>query len=193
VEPDDGRPAFESSGLDDEGEGRDLAERLAVDAGLRARLASYAWRRFGILSADVADILQETCLSLLFSRGHIDHPEAFACTVFHRRCCAAVGSSVRARGLPASPEALFGDQSMEDSIWLRQALARLSPRRPELIHSYFFEGHSLRETARLCGVAESGVWTLLSRSVEKLRVEMIGRSGTGHLSTVKSASRQAAA
>lgn len=190
---DDGRLALESVRSGGEDDGRGLAERLALDNGLRASLASYAWKRFGIPAADVADILQETCLSLLYSRGHIDCPEGFVFTVFHRRCCAALDSCVRARGAPASPEGHSDDQSTEDSIWLRQALARLSPRRRELIHSYFFEGHSLRETARLCGVAETSGWTLLSRSVEKLRVEMIGRSGTGHLSTVKSASRQAAA
>lgn len=189
---DDGRRLLDSDGLG-EGEGRELAERLAVDISLRAQLAAYAWCRFGIPAEDVADILQDTCLSLLYSRGRIDSPAGFVFTVFHRRCCAALDSCVRARGAAASAGAVFGNQSLEDLIWLRNALSRLSPRRRALIRMYFFEGHSLRETASRCGVAETSVWTLLSRSIERLRVEMIGRSGAGYLSTVKSASRRAAA
>ena len=157
------------------GEGRELAERLATDVGLRRRLTAYAWRQFGIPASDTADIFQETCVSLLSSHGHINIPEAFVFKVFHGRCCAALGTAVTERRARPGPEEPFGDQSPEDSIWLRKALTRLSPRRLELIHAYFFEGHSLKETARRCGVAETSVWTLLSRSVECLRIEMIGR------------------
>ncbi len=73
-----------------------------------------------------------------------------------------------------TPAARSGDDSPDESIWIHEALARLSPRRRGLISAYFFEGHSLRETAGLCGIAESSVWTLLSRSTENLRVEMAG-------------------
>lgn len=173
---DGGRLALESTRSDGDGDGRSLAQRLALDSGLRARLAAYAWSRFGIPPADVADILQETCLSLLYSRARIDYPEGFAFAVFHRRCCSALGARVRARRAPPRPEEVIGDGNPEDAIWLRDAVARLSPRRRALIRAYFFAGHNLKETARLCGIAEASAWTLLNRSVVRLREEMAGRT-----------------
>lgn len=176
---DGGRLALESTRSDGVGDGRSLAERLALDNGLRARLGSYAWRRFGIPPEDVADILQETCLSLLYSRARIEYPEGFALAVFHGRCCSAIGARVKARGTPPRPEEVFGDRNPVDSIWLRDAVARLSPRRRALIREYFFAGHNLKETARLCGIAEASAWTLLNRSVVRLREEMAGRTSAG--------------
>lgn len=148
-----------------------LAEALAVDRCFRARLVRYAWLRFGIQPEDAADPIQETCLALLAAGGRVRNPEGFALAVFRRRCCAAIKEGTRRScadpGLTAARVS-----RLDDLLAVRQALARLSPRRRALLEAHYFEGHTLRETGRICSIKEASTATLIRRALAHLRTEL---------------------
>ncbi len=61
--------------------------------------------------------------------------------------------------------------------WLRDTVARLSPRAAEMFALRFFEDRSNIEIARLIGTSEATVSVTLHRARERVRKEMEGYSG----------------
>lgn len=68
-----------------------------------------------------------------------------------------------------APDRAYGSGELRK--WLRQAIARLSPRAAEMFVLRFFEGKSNPEVARLVGTTEGTVAVTLSRTRDRIHTE----------------------
>lgn len=152
-----------------------VAERLVLDEPLRERLIEIAAHRFRLDRETAEDLLQETAIELVRSAGLIQKPDGFAYRVFYTRCCHYLDRETGRRALrerAGPPTALphTGEADALDlGITLRQALAQVSPACRKLLYFRYIEGRSLEETAHALDKAGSGVSTLISRCLSKLR------------------------
>lgn len=152
--------------------GATLAAELAGHPQLRTHLAAYARRRFPLSSADLADVFQDACVSLLQSRNQIRNPAGYLLAVFHGACCRATSKAARERTARPFLRGSAASKDPENVISLSMAMAKLTPRQRALLLGYFFEGRSLREVSSYTGVAESSAWTLIGRALKRLRKDL---------------------
>ena len=155
--------------------GRDVAEFLLTDGEHRTRFVAYARVRFGIGPEDAEDLIQETVLELIRVEKLVHSPAGLAFQIFHRHCCRHLTRSRRARHTPLneqSPEMeTVPEVERTDSlVLLRQGFERISVSCRQLLTAYYLEGKSLKETADEMSLASCGVWTLVNRCIQKLRV-----------------------
>lgn len=154
--------------------GRELAERLVEDEGLRTRLIEIAAARFRIDRATAEDLLQDAAVELMRTEGLVHSPEGFAYRVFHSRCCRYIERQASRRQLdPSLPDrgrrARDAATDLELALALRQAVRRLSPICQRLLYCRYVEGRSVAETAREMARSIASVPTLVSRCLERLR------------------------
>ncbi|NIT04325.1 sigma-70 family RNA polymerase sigma factor [Candidatus Saccharibacteria bacterium] len=71
--------------------------------------------------------------------------------------------------LPAQLEEL---QEEEEKEWLGRALFKIEEREREIIYLKFYEGLTNRAIAKVMGLSETNVGTILYRTIQKLRREM---------------------
>jgi RNA polymerase sigma factor (sigma-70 family) len=159
-----------------------LAPQIAVEGVLldreqRSRLVAYARARFGLDSETAEDLLQETAIELLRLRTLVRSPRGFVFTVFHARCCRYLRhiqaerrmfsdgkcTVTRETGGAADPEEL------DSRLLVQRALGEISASCRKLLHAYYVEGRSLRESAEAMALAYSGVWKTINRCLKKLR------------------------
>ena len=71
--------------------------------------------------------------------------------------------------------------SAPESLELHEALLRLAPKYRTVIHLFYYEGYSARETGELLGISQSAVTTRLQRARQKLKtiLEQEGIHETG--------------
>jgi len=155
--------------------GRDVAEFLLTDVEHRTRFVTYARVRFGIGPEDAEDLLQETVLELIRVERAIHSPTGLAFQIFHRRCCRHLTRSRRARHAPLneqSPEMETVPEvdRADGLVLLRQGFEKISVACRQLLTAYYLEGKSIKETADEMSLASSGIWTLVNRCIQKLRV-----------------------
>jgi RNA polymerase sigma-70 factor (ECF subfamily) len=70
---------------------------------------------------------------------------------------------------PLAPDRLY--RSTEIRHWLRQAVARLSPRAAEMFALRFFEGRDNPEIAQVLGTTPGSVAVTLSRTRDRIQQE----------------------
>lgn len=155
--------------------GTQAAERLVTDGALRDHMFALAWDRFRIDRSAAEDLLQEAAVELIRSGRPILRPDGFALRVFHSRCCRYVErQATRRRLLSRAAPTLPGPKRIDASgtdmaLALRQGLGRLSPTCQRLLREHYCEGRTLAETAQKLSKAESGISTLVSRCLDRLR------------------------
>lgn len=155
--------------------GPEAAEALLLDREEYERLASMAFRRFGIRREEAEDLLAETLLELSACDAVVRSPKGFAYHVFYTRCCRWLEREGRRReetsGLdPGSIRP--SDHTAADIDWslaLRQAFGRLSVVCRRLLVGYYVEGLSLRETAETTGHSSKQVWKRLDGCLRRLK------------------------
>jgi RNA polymerase sigma factor (sigma-70 family) len=157
---------------------RAALEGVLLDREQRSRLVAYARARFGIDSDTAEDLLQETAIELLRLRTLVHSPRGFVFTVFHARCCRWVRNAQAERrmfsagerdgsGPAATCEA--DPAELDARLLVQQALEEISDSCRKLLHAYYVEGRSLRESAETMALAYSGVWKTINRCLKKLR------------------------
>ncbi|HWB95617.1 MAG TPA: sigma-70 family RNA polymerase sigma factor [Bryobacteraceae bacterium] len=134
-------------------------------------------------AADAEDVLQTVFLRLMRREAGaeaLEHVESY----LHRAAVNTALDLVRSRqrasiplaeiAPPAASAALAPDRlhaSAEIRAWLREAVARLSPRTAEMFALRFFEGKTNPEIARACQTTEGTVAVTLSRARDRLERE----------------------
>lgn len=155
----------------------DVTEQLLKNTQLRRRYLRYALSRFHINSIDAEDVIQETALALLRCRRDVTSPAGLAFTVFRAQCVrfTACRLTVQRRPVPSttSSDALA---ATDNRIALREAMVSLSPRCRAVLHAYYFDGKSLRETARFASLADSSAATTIGRCLDCLRRRLASKS-----------------
>lgn len=152
-----------------------------------------AWRVTGN-AGDAEDVLQTVFLRLARRPAEaraVDNVESF----LRRAAVNAALDIVRARAaassvpledvepLLAASAHLGPDRALasgELRRWLRETVARLSPRAAEIFALRFFEGRENGEIARLLGTTESTVAVTLSRARDRVRKEFQAVFGDDH-------------
>ncbi len=154
--------------------GSDVAAIVASDEELRERLLAYAVRSFQLDHATAEDLLQDALLDILRSEQEIRSPEGFAAVVFRARCRHHVERLVErracARGAPLPRSSGDDRESIVAAITLREGFRLLSPTCKTLLRARYLEGRSLRQMAAELVFAYSGISTLISRCVRRLRL-----------------------
>jgi RNA polymerase sigma factor (sigma-70 family) len=151
--------------------GAEVAEDLATDLVQQRRLAAYARSRFGIDAAESEDLVQETIVELLRCNSAILHANGFVFRVFHLRCCARTEQDVRFRSVRSRTRSADRlEPAVEDHVLLREGFSRISPSCQRLLRAYYLEGKSLKETALESSLASSGVWKLINRCLQRLKL-----------------------
>lgn len=144
---------------------------------MRCRAVSVA-RGCGLGCADADDVAQDTLLRLWTLRGDIlscSHAEALAVVVarrlvadrFRGRACEDIGElrDVADEGM-AAPDAML--EAAETDGWLAGRLASLPSTEWQVLRMRQVEQRSRGEIARILGIAETSVSTLLARARRKL-------------------------
>jgi RNA polymerase sigma-70 factor (ECF subfamily) len=132
---------------------------------------------------DAEDVLQTVFLRLARRAGG-PGLDAHAASYLHRAAVNAGLDLVRARGrrpnvsLETTGELAGGEAAdratagREVADWLRDALARLSPRAAEIFALRYLEGVSNRDIARLLGLSQVAVAVTLHRTRGRLRRQL---------------------
>jgi len=144
-------------------------------------------------AAEAEDVLQTVFLRLLRrlpDAEAVEHPESY----LRRAAVNAAVDVVRAR-VHASPvpledlePVLVSPSGSADRMlkageirdWLRQTVARLSPRAAEIFALRFYEGLTNPEIARLLGTTEASVAVTVSRSRDRISKEYQALTGGSH-------------
>ncbi len=71
-----------------------------------------------------------------------------------------------------TPTSTSGTDSLPDVLDVRRALARLSPRRRQVIILRYFLGYTVAETAQLVGCSPNAVSSMTTRSLDRLRAAL---------------------
>jgi RNA polymerase sigma factor (sigma-70 family) len=152
-------------------------ESVLLDREQRSRLIAYARARFGLDSDTAEDLLQETAIELLRLRTLVRSPRGFVFTIFHARCCRYLRHMLAERrmfsdGTCAVAEETGGvadPEELDSRLLVRRGLEEISASCRKLLHAYYVEGRSLRESADAMALAYSGVWKTINRCLKKLR------------------------
>lgn len=119
--------------------------------------------------ADAEDIVQEVFLKLLTARPVLrdaEHEKAWLIrTTLHR--AADFRKAAARRNVPLE-EALQAPGPEADS-GLRAAVLALPEKYSAVVHLHYYEGYSIKETAKLLGLPAATVGTRLARGRERLR------------------------
>jgi RNA polymerase sigma factor (sigma-70 family) len=138
-------------------------------------LFAYARLRFGIGTDDAEDLLQETALELLRHRGYVRSPDGFVFAVFRGRCarfarvCQIRREVFTIAASDADAIGSLAPEWIDRQVALRQALGKISSSCRRLLSTYYVEGQSLREAARVMSLQYSSVAKTISRCLKKLR------------------------
>ena len=120
-------------------------------------------------AADAEDAVQETFLRLLTTGPKFrdaEHEKAWLIrTTLHRAC--DIRRRTESRNLPLEEAAQSA--APEEDAALRAAVQALPEKYSAVIHLYYYEGYSIKETAKLLGVPAPTVGTRLARGRERLR------------------------
>jgi RNA polymerase sigma factor (sigma-70 family) len=155
---------------------RQVVETVLLDPHERGKLVAVARSGYGIQSEDSEDLLQETAVELLRQSQYVQNPRAFVFAIFRRRCSHFVRSKVRRRKVIAPHE--FAGEPAESSptqerlnrrLVVRQALTGVSSSCRKLLAAHYLQGESLRDAAARLSLANSGIYTVMSRCLRRLR------------------------
>jgi len=152
-------------------------EGVLLDREQRSRLVAYARARFGLDSDTAEDLLQETAIELLRLRTLVRSPRGFVFTVFHARCCRYLRHVQAERRMFSDGACTVGEETggaagaaeIDSHLLLQRGLEEISASCRKLLHAYYVEGRSLRESAEAMALAYSGVWKTINRCLKKLR------------------------
>ncbi|HEV8611335.1 MAG TPA: sigma-70 family RNA polymerase sigma factor [Thermoanaerobaculia bacterium] len=152
-------------------------EGVLLDRGQRSRLVAYARARFGLDSDAAEDLLQETAIELLRLRTLVRSPRGFVFTVFHARCCRYLRHMQAERRMFSDGKCAVADdtggvadpEELDSRLLVQRGLEEISASCRKLLHAYYVEGRSLRESADAMALAYSGVWKTINRCLKKLR------------------------
>lgn len=123
--------------------------------------------------ADAEDILQEVFLKRLYHAPRFQSPEHERNWLFQvaRNLCRDELRRSRRSELPL--EAAAGVSIPQAELSLLEQVAGLPEKQRTVLHLHYYEGYSLRETARLLGVTVPAVKMRLKRARETLRKECL--------------------
>jgi RNA polymerase sigma factor (sigma-70 family) len=153
-------------------------EGVLLDREERSRLVAYARARFGIDPDSAEDLLQETAIELLRLRTLVHSPRGFVFTVFHARCCRYLRNLRAERRMFSGDEFTVAEEAsaagdecefLDSRLLLQRAFGEISPSCRKLLHAYYVEGRSLRESGEAMALAYSGVWKTINRCLKRLR------------------------
>ena len=120
-------------------------------------------------AADAEDAVQETFLKLLTARPAFRDPEHEKAwlirTTLHRASDIRRAAEKRNVPLEAAPRAAAPEGTRE----LLSAVRALPEKYSAVIHLYYYEGYSIKESAKLLGAPAPTVGTRLARGRERLR------------------------
>lgn len=155
-------------------------------AGLR-RKAMATGRSHGLGDADADDVAQDTLMRLWQMRGSIGdgaHAEALATVVARRLAVDLLRRSGRTltgikHDVPhaAQPGADTALEEAEAGGWLLAKLEQLPPTEYQVLYMRQVERRPRGEIARILGIAETSVSTLLARARRRLLEEIKRRNG----------------
>lgn len=153
------------------------AEGVLLDREQRSRLVAYAHARFGIDDDTAEDLLQETAIELLRLHTLVRSPRGFVFTIFHARCCRYLRHVQAERRMFSGGERAVAEdvsgatdcEEIDSRLLLQRGLEEISDSCRKLLHAYYVEGCSLRESAETMALAYSGVWKTINRCLKKLR------------------------
>ena len=121
-------------------------------------------------AADAEDAVQEAFLKLLNRRGvfqDAEHEKAWLIRVTLQRAADIRRGKARETPLDAAAETCGPDREQETE--LLSAIRALPGKYGAVIHLYYYEGYSIKETAKLLGLPAPTVGTRLARGRERLR------------------------
>jgi len=154
-------------------------EGVLLDREQRSRLVAYAHARFGIDDDTVEDLLQETAIELLRLRTLVRSPRGFVFTVFHARCCRYLRHAQAERRMFSRSECTVAEETeaygatdceeVDSRLLIQRGFEEISDSCRRLLHAYYLEGQSLRESAETMALKYSGVWKTINRCLKKLR------------------------
>lgn len=137
----------------------------ALYAAAAARTVATAWMLLGNRH-QAEDAVQEAFARLAGrDLGAVREPEAYLRTVVVNECRRQMRRRSRERGTPVEDEPHLDRSDLE----MREALARLSPRRRTAIVLRFYEDMAVGDIAELLGCRPSTVSSLLHRGLRDLR------------------------
>lgn len=150
-----------------------IAETILQDPHERKRLTAFALSRYGIRHEDAEDLLQDTAVELLRRRKHVHSPRGFLFSAF-RTCCKKFVFRLRSRGqsIPLTGDeapAGEGPDRLDLALSIRQGLGSVSAACRKILTAHYIMGENLKETAASTAYAYSGLPTLISRCLKKLR------------------------
>jgi DNA-directed RNA polymerase specialized sigma24 family protein len=150
-----------------------IAETILQDPRERKRLTAFALSRYGIRHEDAEDLLQDTAVELLRRRKHIHSPRGFLFSAF-RTCCKKFVFRLRSRGqsIPLTGDeasAAHDPDRLDLAFSVRQGLGAVSAACRKILTAHYILGESLKQTAVSAGYASSGLPTIVSRCLKKLR------------------------
>lgn len=129
-----------------------------------------------------ADAVQDTLVSLWRKRGRLrrmDNVRAYCLMAVRNRCIDMLRASHNTERLEAATADSLSDEGMEEALEaerrfakLEQALATLSPQQQQLVRMRYVEQLGSRDIARITGLSESNVDTIMSRIYAELRLRL---------------------
>jgi RNA polymerase sigma factor (sigma-70 family) len=135
-----------------------------------ARMLTTAWMLLGSRHA-AEDAVQEAFATLAArDMAAVREPEAYLRTVVVNECRSVMRRRRRASETWAEPDGVHLDSS---DLEMREALARLSPKRRTVVVLRFYEDMKVDDIAALLGCRPGTVSSLLHRALKDLR-EVIG-------------------
>ena len=116
-----------------------------------------------------ADAVQDTLVSLWRKRGRLrrmDNVRAYCLMAVRNRCIDMLRASHNTERLEAATADSLSDEGMEE------ALDTLSPQQQQLVRMRYVEQLGSRDIARITGLSESNVDTIMSRIYAELRLRL---------------------
>ena len=109
----------------------------------------------------------------------MDNVRAYCLMAVRNRCIDMLRASHNTERLEAATADSLSDEGMEEALEaerrfakLEQALATLSPQQQQLVRMRYVEQLGSRDIARITGLSESNVDTIMSRIYAELRLRL---------------------
>lgn len=146
------------------------------------KLFRYAYYRLGNVE-DAEDAVQSCLLSAFEQIGKLKKAEAFSSWIFKILsvyCSSYIKEQIKRRNTDeldsysdiSSPTS----DNLIEELELKQALNKLSEKEREIVYLSVIAGFKSKEVAQITGYSAGNVRTILSRSITKMKNELVERS-----------------
>ena len=126
--------------------------------------------------SDAEDVVQEVFLKLLEHTPQFENDRqlcAWLMTVTANRCRNLLGSGWKRKTLPLE-DAFVSSEDPDESIEVRSALAKLSPKLHSVVHLFYYEQMSVKQIAGILDLPENTVLSRLYLARKQLKKHLGG-------------------